>query len=259
MTKMARRLVDPDRLPDEIARLPDLDPAELRQRWADLFGSQPPKTLRRDLLIRSMAYRWTSVRTQLAANTRARYIRLDAKDPSLLAGLLYDDEENRLTPTHANKQGKRYRYYGLQPTNAAPRPRGRPKGSGRRWRIAAAEIEAVVIEKLRNVLLDHHSLLDRCVPEVSTIDQQKGIINKAQDLAERLHAASAGELRELLLSLVTRVTLGDTEVRIDLNRAGLLARLGLTDANIVRGDGDGEPKPSGSGRDGGWRPGVGGN
>ena len=35
MTKMARPLIDPDRLQDEIARLPDLDLAELRQRWAD--------------------------------------------------------------------------------------------------------------------------------------------------------------------------------------------------------------------------------
>jgi hypothetical protein len=193
---------------------------------------------------------WTSARAILAANTRARYIRLGAKDPSLLAGLLYDDQNNRLTPTHANKHGKRYRYYILQPANANPRPRGRPKGSSRRWRIAAAEIETVVTEKLRIVLLDQHWLLDRCVLADSTIDRRKAAISKGQDLAECLRSASAGELRELLLCLVMRVTLGEIEVRIDLNRAGLLARLGLAALNVVHGGADDHPTLGDLGRDG---------
>jgi site-specific DNA recombinase len=70
---------------------------------------------------------WDAVQAGLAANTHARHVRINAKDPSLLAGLLYDEEGNRLTPTHANKQGKRYRYYALQPTDAERRTRGRPR------------------------------------------------------------------------------------------------------------------------------------
>ena len=34
-----------------------------------------------------------------------------AESSALLAGLLYDDRGNRLTPSHTNKRGQRYRYY----------------------------------------------------------------------------------------------------------------------------------------------------
>jgi site-specific DNA recombinase len=159
---------------------------------------------------------WSVVRAQLATNTHARHVRLDAKDPSLLAGLLHDDQGNRFTPTHANKQGKRYRYYGVQRTKGASRSRGRPKDAERRWRISAAEIERVVIEKLGIVLLDRHWLLDRWGLPTNTIEQKNTIISNARALAERLSAASAGELRELLLGLIGRVTLAETEVRLDI-------------------------------------------
>lgn len=36
---------------------------------------------------------------------------INAKEPSLLTGLVFDDTGNPLTPSHANKQGVRYRYY----------------------------------------------------------------------------------------------------------------------------------------------------
>ncbi|HEY4985388.1 MAG TPA: hypothetical protein VII39_02095 [Bradyrhizobium sp.] len=31
--------------------------------------------------------------------------------PALLAGRIFDDRKNPMTPTHANKKGVRYRYY----------------------------------------------------------------------------------------------------------------------------------------------------
>ena len=31
--------------------------------------------------------------------------------PSLLSGLMFDSDGNRMSPTHAVKKGKRYRYY----------------------------------------------------------------------------------------------------------------------------------------------------
>jgi hypothetical protein len=40
----------------EIARLRDLGVAELRQRWLDLYGRPVPKYVRRDLMIRAIAY-----------------------------------------------------------------------------------------------------------------------------------------------------------------------------------------------------------
>jgi DNA invertase Pin-like site-specific DNA recombinase len=54
---------------------------------------------------------WTAVRNQLAANTSDHRRKAKAAEPSLLAGLLVDARGGRLTPSHAVKNGRRYRYY----------------------------------------------------------------------------------------------------------------------------------------------------
>ncbi len=54
---------------------------------------------------------WDEVQAKLKANVHARRNGTNASAPSLLRGLLYDAEGNRYTPSHAVKNGKRYRYY----------------------------------------------------------------------------------------------------------------------------------------------------
>ena len=54
---------------------------------------------------------WDKAQAQLASNVAVRRSGKSSKDPSLLAGLLYDGEGNRMTPSHAAKNGKRYRDY----------------------------------------------------------------------------------------------------------------------------------------------------
>jgi site-specific DNA recombinase len=45
-----------------------------------------------------------------------------AEAPSLLAGLIVDADGSRMTPTHASKEAKRYRYYVSAPLLADERP-----------------------------------------------------------------------------------------------------------------------------------------
>lgn len=54
---------------------------------------------------------WTAVQDRLAANRVQRKTRTNAAFPSPLAGKLFDTAGARLTPSHANKSGRRYRYY----------------------------------------------------------------------------------------------------------------------------------------------------
>ena len=51
-----------------------------------------------------------AVHEKLAANAIARQVRLRGS-ATLLTGRLFDDRGNRMSPTHANKKGARYRYY----------------------------------------------------------------------------------------------------------------------------------------------------
>ena len=52
---------------------------------------------------------WDEVQRKLAANRADRANGADAAQPSLLAGLVYDDAGERMIPSHANKKGTRYR------------------------------------------------------------------------------------------------------------------------------------------------------
>ena len=54
---------------------------------------------------------WDKVQAVLAENRVDRATGSDAKQPSLLAGLVFDETGERLTPSHAVKKGTRYRYY----------------------------------------------------------------------------------------------------------------------------------------------------
>src|SRR5690349_17285629 len=57
------------------------------------------------------AYTWAAVRDQLGANARDHRRKARATEPSLLAGVLVDARGERLTASHAVKEGRRYRYY----------------------------------------------------------------------------------------------------------------------------------------------------
>jgi site-specific DNA recombinase len=70
---------------------------------------------------------WQEVQTKLTANAVERASGERMLSPSLLAGLLYDGEGHRMTPSHAVKKGMRYRYYVSQPLISNTReavPRG---------------------------------------------------------------------------------------------------------------------------------------
>jgi site-specific DNA recombinase len=57
---------------------------------------------------------WGQVAAQLAANNQSRRNGKSVSTPSLLSGILFDPRGIRFTPTHAVKNGKRYRYYTSQ-------------------------------------------------------------------------------------------------------------------------------------------------
>src|SRR6201993_231444 len=58
---------------------------------------------------------WDAVQAQLAANTAERNSSTPTRQPSLLTGMLFDGDGNRMPPTHAIKKGRRYRYYITRP------------------------------------------------------------------------------------------------------------------------------------------------
>src|SRR5499433_1898035 len=98
---------------------------------------------------------WTAVRDRLAAGAGAHRRRTQAAEPSLLAGLLVDPQGQRLTPSHAVKKGRRYRYS----VSAALINEAGTDGA-QSWRLSAREIENAVITILVHALSSPTRLLE---------------------------------------------------------------------------------------------------
>jgi hypothetical protein len=77
---------------------------------------------------------------------------------ALLAGRIFDDRGNRMTPSHARKRGIKYRYY-----LSSALLQGQSERAGSISRVPAAEIETVVISSVRERLKLSASVDDRGV------------------------------------------------------------------------------------------------
>jgi len=69
------------------------------------------------------------------------------KSEALLAGRIFDDRGNRMSPTHARKGSIKYRYY-----ISAALVQGQAEQAGTRSRLPANEIEALVADAIRTHL-----------------------------------------------------------------------------------------------------------
>src|SRR5215831_7041964 len=69
------------------------------------------------------------------------------KSEAFLAGRIFDDRGNRMTPSHVRKRGIKYRYY-----LSSALLQGQPERAGAVSRIPAAEIEGLVVRSVRDHL-----------------------------------------------------------------------------------------------------------
>ena len=92
---------------------------------------------------------WNNVQAILAENRVDRAIGTKGSEPNLLTGILFDAHGGRMSPTHANKKGTRYRYY-ISRSLLDASTKARSAGQ----RIPAAALESLVIHRIRNWLAD---------------------------------------------------------------------------------------------------------
>jgi site-specific DNA recombinase len=88
-----------------------------------------------------------AVQASLEENVRVRRVRV-SNSPAILMGRIFDDRGNRMTPSHSNKDGVRYRYY---VSHALLQRRKQDAGSVAR--VPAVELEKIVVEAVRTRLV----------------------------------------------------------------------------------------------------------
>ena len=135
---------------------------------------------------------WEAVQATLAGNARATSSSARSTDPSPLLGKLFDETGAPLTPSHAVKSGRRYRYY------ISRRLIDGTVASGENgWRLPAREIERIIADSVSDLLADR-SALTRCVRDSGmAADRISGLLaatarwtGKHLDLVERVELAS---------------------------------------------------------------------
>ncbi len=158
---------------------------------------------------------WEAVQSRLAGNAHDRRSGRGAAEPSLLAGRFHDERGNRLSPSHAVKNGVRYRYYVSQALL-----QHRDGDAGSIVRIPAREIEELVAARIAAFLKDAGQVVDELAGSLAPRDQER-LIAAAGIQAERWPRMAASEQRGFVLHVVAGVTVSEREILIELHRTAL--------------------------------------
>jgi DNA invertase Pin-like site-specific DNA recombinase len=171
--------------------------------------------------------RWDRVQIQLQSKSsrkRGRSNRPESK--SSLTGKLFDETGDRLTPSYANKQGRRYRYY------ISSRLVFRAKGNAQKpsneicpqtpsgWRLPAAVLE----KQLSNSVCDH---LNRSISNgtLGTADAEQ--IGRLDRHLKELQSDGSSASQIQLLDCINSATLKPGEIAIELDPNRIISLLGV--------------------------------
>src|SRR5205823_6209357 len=158
---------------------------------------------------------WDAVQAPLAANTAERNCR--TPHPSLLAGMLFDGDGNRMTPTHATKKGTRYRYYVSRLTAD-----DQTDGSAG-LRIPAGEIEQAVTSRVQRWLIDPGSVYQAI--RLADPSAQRWLIARAGGIGKGWPELPAARRRTFLTALIKRIDVGANRIDIHFRPTRLGALL----------------------------------
>ncbi len=172
------------------------------------FAGEHPAIVPQDL--------WDKVQEKLKANASGTSRRLRSQQPSLLVGLVFDGEGRSMTPSHATKPGKRYRYYVTRPDQLDDAPA---------WRVSAHDLERLVCERLSDLLTDQQFLCD--LAEGNTADVIQQVLARADIMAATLRSGSAREQAGMLPAMIARIDLHEAGIDLTVDKSLLGSSLGL--------------------------------
>ena len=162
---------------------------------------------------------WNAVQAKLSAQD-AKKGRGRANSGALLMGLLYDNRGNRMSPSHTTRKAGRYRYYVSQAVL-----QGKKTEAGSISRVAADELEGMVIDALRDALRDPDRSIDGAAARA--LDEQTPS-RDPDDHGQRT--------RDLVSCHLERVVIHATEIEITLRTTDIAClRSGSADnARVLR-------------------------
>jgi len=156
---------------------------------------------------------WDKVQTMLDRNIQGQRREPRATKASLFTGILFDDVGTRYTPTHAKKNGRRYRYYTSQAV-IKKTEKGRAPA-----RIPAHDLETAVVGCILDWLQTPTELL-AALRDETTKTAPKGlfarIIAQAAKTAQSWHERIAADREQFLKTIIERMVIHPSHVEICL-------------------------------------------
>jgi len=158
---------------------------------------------------------WNKVAARLRTNNQAHRNGKSHSTPSLLSGKLFDSRGVRFTPTHSVKNGKRYRYYTSQSVvrNVGTKPTI--------TRFPAQELEQFVISQIHLLLRDP----SKCTAGIKDRPSKEVATERVKQLSKEWPTLERSKQQEFVGNILRRVTIGQTEVWIEIDKRTLLATL----------------------------------
>ena len=171
---------------------------------------------------------WGRVAARLQANNQAHRSTKSQSTPSLLSGLIFDPKGIRFTPTHAVKNGKRYRYYTSQAAI---------QGTGDKPQVArfpAQELERLVTTQIQQLLASP----DKGTAYLEGGPEKEVAAERALELAKRWPKLEISTQHEFVRKVVRRVVVGQSAVWIEVDTVKLAKTLleGKSDYAAVIGN-----------------------
>lgn len=157
---------------------------------------------------------WGMVQALIHNNRNNHRLQSQADQPSPFAGMLTDGLGRAMTPTHAKRGNRRYRYYVTRPQNIDG------KSPPDAWRIPAREIERPVQSRLAAWLRDEAGIVAQCGDLVSEVPSQN-LVSDCVELAVRIKTASPSRLRDILLGIDLMIELADDAVTLNFDASKL--------------------------------------
>jgi site-specific DNA recombinase len=163
---------------------------------------------------------WDAVQAQLACNAAQRNEGGKTRQASLLAGMLFDRDGNRMTPSHAIKKGTRYRYYVSRSLITKDRT---DDTAG--LRIPAAEIEQLVSDRVHRWILDPASIHKSTSARLADASIQQRLVARTAEIGKRSPELPVPRKRAVLTALIERIEVSVDQIDIRLRPPRLNALL----------------------------------
>src|SRR6185437_8598768 len=159
---------------------------------------------------------WTAVQQRLEGHRHGGPNRTRKVVASPLMGKVFDEAGGRLTPSHALKDGRRYRYYVSRSLVT-----GTAKDTNRGWRLPALQIEKIVAIEAAKMLGDRGAIATALEQAGLTPGQLPAAFALTAEYCARLH--SDAQRSGILAFLIDRVELKAELITVTLNLAPLVA------------------------------------